>query len=412
MKKIKSKKKLVVILIVIVLLVAAVGAFLWKKGILFGTSEENKIYVESVSTITGIPMGTTNQFMGVVEAGQTEEFKNDGEKEVSEVFVKAGDVVTAGTALFAYDNKEDTQELERLQQEIAGYDSQIARYQSQIAELDAERNTVPEGDKFEYTTEIQNIQLSIDEAANGKQAAQQQIQEISQNMEKNVVKASIDGVVKSISDGNDDNYDGNQSFMTILSEESFRVKATVNEQNISALAEGQEMILRSRVNDTTWQGTISKVDTDNPVSGGYSDMDTGEESSQTTSTKYYVYINIEDAQGLMLGQHLYVEVDNGQGGKEKGIWLNRGYVVEDGDNAYIWCANDRDRLEKRKVTLGKYKEETDEILVKKGLKATDHIAFPSQELREGMAVMKAEALQEITEDEPVDEQTEPEGAEE
>lgn len=410
-----KKKKIAIILVVVLLLLAAVGAFLWKKGLLFATSEDEKVYVESVSAITGMPLGSTNQFMGVVEAGQTEEFKNEGESEISEIYVKVGDVVTEGTALFSYDNKEDVQEVERLQQEILGFDSQIARYQSQIAELEAERNTVPEGDKFEYTTEIQNIQLSIDEAANSKQAAQQQIQEANQKMEENIVRATMNGVVKNIANNTDGGYEETSAFMTILSEESYRVKATVNEQNISALSEGQEMLLRSRVDDTTWKGTISKVDTENPVQSGYSDMETGEGESQNTSTKYYVYINIEDAKGLMLGQHLYVELDNGQNGKKSGIWLNRGFVVEDGDNAYIWCANDRDKLEKRKVKVGKYNEETDEILIKKGLKAKDRIAFPSEELREGMAVMKEEAVKENTENtekEPVDEQMEPEGAEE
>ena len=425
MSKGKNKKKIAIIIVVVIVLAAAVTGFLWKKGILFQTSADNKVYVESVSTITGIPLGTTNQFMGVVEAGQTEEFKTEGDREISEVFVKVGDTVTAGTALFSYDNKEDMREVERLQQEIAGYDSQIARYQNQIAELEAERNTVPDGDKFEYTTEIQTIQLSIDEAVNSKQAAQQQIQETNQDMEKNVVKCTIDGVVKSISDGDSTDYDSSQSFMTILSESSLRVKATVNEQNIAALSEGQEMLLRSRVNDATWKGVISKVDTDNPVTGGNADvMESEGDGVQNTSTKYNVYINIEDAKGLMLGQHLYVELDNGQNGKEKGIWLNRGYVVEDGDEAYIWCANDRDKLEKRKVKVGKYNEETDEILVKKGINGKDYIAFPSEALREGMAVMKAETVDEnsgdestedisedIPKDESVDEAMESEGAE-
>lgn len=404
MKKITNKKKFVTILLVVVILVIAAGVIMWKKGILFVGSDDEKIYVESVATITGTPLGATNQFMGVVEAGQMEEFRNDGGKEIGEVFVSVGDVVTEGTPLFSYDNKEEMQEVERLQQELINYDSQIARYQSQIAELEAERNTVSESDKFEYTTEIQTIQLSIDEAVNSKQSAQEQIQEAKENIDKNIVTSTIDGVVKSISNGEENDYGESKAFMTIFSDESFRVKAMVNEQNIAALTEGQEMLLRSRVNDETWKGTITLVDTDNPVSGGNYDMEMEENGEMSTSTKYYVYINIENADGLMLGQHLYVEMDNGANGKEKGIWLNRGYVVEDGDTAYIWCVNKRDKLEKRKVTLGKYREETDEILVKKGLKATDYIAFPSEDLREGMSVAKEEEMQ--------DDQMEPEGAEE
>ena len=34
------------------------------------------------------------------------------------------------------------------------------------------------------------------------------------------------------------------------------------------------------------------------------------------------YVNLDSSEGLMLGQHVYIEPDEGQDEKKSGIWLN------------------------------------------------------------------------------------------
>ena len=42
----------------------------------------------------------------------------------------------------------------------------------------------------------------------------------------------------------------------------------------------------------------------------------------------------------MLGQHVYIEPDEGQDEKKSGIWLNDYFIVDaDTDNPYVWIAN-------------------------------------------------------------------------
>ncbi len=305
-----SKKKIIICIVVVVAIVAVVLGVLWKlgklpvgKGAGNGGGENHQVDVTD--------LGTVNQFMGVVEAGQTEEIKADSDKEVKEVFVKEGDAVTAGTALFSYDTGDDQKEVERIQQEIAGYDSQIARYQSQINELAAERETVSEANKFEYTTEIQSIELSIEEAQNNKQSSQAELQEANAKIAKSTVSCTTDGIVKKVNSTSSDSYDESQAFITIVSDESYRIKGTVNEQNVADLGEGQKVVIRSRVDDTTWSGTITKVDTDNPVQSSTSDYsdDSSDSDSNTTSSNYNFYISLDSSKGLMLGQHVYIEPD-------------------------------------------------------------------------------------------------------
>ena len=77
------------------------------------------------------------------------------------------------------------------------------------------------------------------------------------------------------------------------------------------LSEGQTVTIHSRVDDQVWTGTISKIDTENKAQENnansyyYGDMGSGSEQT----TKYYFYVALDDATGLLLGQHVYLEPD-------------------------------------------------------------------------------------------------------
>ena len=86
----------------------------------------------------------------------------------------------------------------------------------------------------------------------------------------------------------------------------------------------------------------------------------------------------------MLGQHLYVELDEGQMDEKEGIWLYSGYIVQDEDTPYVWADNGNGKLEKRTVELGKYDEGMDLYEITSGLELTDYIAWPVSGFRIGL----------------------------
>ena len=86
----------------------------------------------------------------------------------------------------------------------------------------------------------------------------------------------------------------------------------------------------------------------------------------------------------MLGQHLYVELDEGQMDEKEGIWLYSGYIVQDEDTPYVWADNGKGKLEKRTVELGKYDEGMDLYEITSGLELTDYIAWPVSGFRIGL----------------------------
>ena len=79
----------------------------------------------------------------------------------------------------------------------------------------------------------------------------------------------------------------------------------------------------------------------------------------------------------MLGQHVYVEKDEGQTENREGLWLTSYYIIqEDGQDPYVWAAGRHDKIEKRKVTLGEYDEKLDQYQITDGLTEDDYIAYP------------------------------------
>ena len=101
----------------------------------------------------------------------------------------------------------------------------------------------------------------------------------------------------------------------------------------------------------------------------------------TCTSSYPFYINLDSSDGLMLGQHVYIENDTGME-KREGIWLDEGFIMDLDEQPCIWVENKDGKLEKRQVTLGEHDENLFQYQIKSGLKVNDYIAFPQEFLKE------------------------------
>lgn len=387
-----KKKRLIAIGIAAVVLAAAGITFWVVKGSKDSSDKdaENVVYVDSVANITGVGSGAgiIDRFSGVVEPQKTWKIEVSSDKKVDEIYVKEGDEVKAGDKLFIYSTAEAEENLAQAEIELDRISNEIETGKQQIADLKQEKSQAPAEDQLEYTTRIQTAENAQKKSEYELKSQKVQIEQLKKTINSAVVTSEMDGVVKSINntESSADSYSSlsgeTEAFMTVLATGNFRIKGTVNEQNMSSVIEGQPVIVHSRVDeDKTWKGTMTAVDTENPEKndsmisyGG----DTGE-----TSTSYPFYIELESAEDLMLGQHVYIEMDYGQDEEKEGLWLGSYYIVQDGSEAYVWAANSRDKLEKRSVTLGEYDEELMEYEILDGLTTEDFIAFPEEGLTEG-----------------------------
>lgn len=387
-----SKKKAGVIIGVVVVVVAAAcvgGYFLKNKLSSGGGSSEDKVYVESVADMMKQYTGVSNRYNGVVESQDTYEVKVDSEKTVKEIKVEVGDEVKKGDVLLTYDTSDLSTQIKQAKLELEGMQDEIDNYNSQIASLSADRDKAADADKFEYTTQIQTLQNNIQQSKYNMESKQLEIEKYQKQIEDSSVVSKVDGVVKTINEKQVDSNGNTVPFMTVLETGDYRIKGSVDEQNVWTLSEGQTVIIRSRVDDTTWSGSISKIDTENPESGNNNSMyvSSSSDSSSQSASKYPFYVQLDSADGLILGQHVYVELDEGQDEPKEGIWLYSSYLVMDDGDPYVWADNGKGKLEKRVVELGEYDENLDEYQIVSGLTEDDYIAYPMPGLYEGVTIV-------------------------
>ena len=113
--------------------------------------------------------------------------------------------------------------------------------------------------------------------------------------------------------------------------------------------------------------------------------------STTSITKYPFYITLDSTDGLILGQHVYIEPDYGQTAAKEGIWLDESYIVTDDGDPYVWAADSKMKLEKRKVTLVEHDDEQFQYEITSGLTEDDSITWPMDGLYEGVTAVTDES---------------------
>ncbi len=389
----KKKLTLIIVIAAVIVLAAAAGAAVLIRGGAGSGSKEDKVYVERVGDLIWMDSGAVSSYSGKVESQETWEVKKDAEKEVKEVLVEAGQSVEAGTPLFIYDTGETEMQIAQAQLELEGIGNDISNYNSQIAELQKEKKNAPQDQQLDYTTQIQSLQTSLKQAEYDKRQKQSEIDSYQKSIDNATVTSKIAGVVKEINESGMDMYGMEQAYMTILSTGDYRVKGSLDEQSYyySGLTVGQDVVVRSRVDESrTWKGKISLIDTE-----GTADMENSgyiEDNGGEGASKYPFYVELESSDGLILGQHVFIEPDYGQG-QQEGIHLDAGYIVTDDGDPYVWTDDGSGRLEKRTVELGGLNEEMNQYEIVSGLTEEDFIAWPMEGMYEGVrTVMDAEEV--------------------
>lgn len=369
-----KKKTKIIILISVCILITIIGIyFLFPKG-----NNSGNIYVQKVSTIIGSSY-TENRYSGVVESSETVDINQDGNKSITDMYVEAGQKVSKGDKLFSYDTTEASNSIAQKKLDIEAQNNEIAAQNNTIEDYKAELNKG--GDKVEIQARINEASYAIRQAQNTIKATQTEIDQLNKQIENSTVLSTIDGIIKEVNrEGGTDESGNKKPLVSITQTSDFRVKGSISE--MGSISEGTNVIVRSRINeDQIYKGTVTKVETDpqSNSNNNFSRADSGESAS-----KYPFYVSLDNNKGLKLGQHVYIEVDNGQSTKKKGIWLDASFIVsDDNGNSYVWVS-ERGKLKKRKVELGKSDEETHTTKIKSGLSEDDYIAWADDSYSEGM----------------------------
>ena len=355
------KKFAVMALAAVMLLSAVTGC---------GASAEGEASVQSVSMICGLgSTGLTDRFAGMVTAQSETQIKKNDNATVDAIKVKVDQEVKKGDALFTYDSSQARLDLEK-------------------AQLERDKNGAASDEQMNYALEIRQANADILEKEYKISLKAKDVEKLQNALNNVTVTSPVDGRIKSINENGGTDQMGNPlPFMTIVETSGFRVKGYVNENNAGALSEGTSVIIRSRVSDQTWKGTISLIDWENAQQSSQDRYYDGGSDDTTTSSKYPFCVELDSSDGLLLGQHVYIEPDYGQGEAQDANTLKLpSYYINDADSSpWVWAQSSKGKLEKRSLTLGDYDADMDTYVVTDGLTAEDYIAFPDETLKAGMA---------------------------
>ncbi len=354
------------------------------------------VYVQTVAEIMGYSnTGAFNISSGVVMAQEEVKVERDMDREISGLAVEVGQNVNEGDVLFIYKTGNTSLQIDKVNLEIEQIKNQITDLKNQITQLEKEKKNAKESDKLAYTLQIQSLQTDQKEAEYNLSLKQKELQELKNNTDTGEVKSPITGQVKKINkDGGYDMYTGEPLPYILLSRVGeYRIKGSVNELNRDELYVGQSVIIRSRINDDmNWTGTITSVDSQAEENNNYyygsDDM--------YSSSSYPFYVTPDNSEGMLLGQHVFIEPNYGQTTTAEGLWLDASYIcMNQSDGAYfVWGADKKDQIVKLYIELGEYDAELNCYEILSGLAKTDRIAFPNENIQEGAPIT------EILPDEP------------
>ena len=222
--------------------------------------------------------------------------------------------------------------------------------------------------------EIKDLDLQIRKA----QLELEQMQKVSDD---GVVKAEIDGTIKTLGDIAKPPTDGS-AFITVSGSEGLYVTGTLSELQLGEIQVGQTIYANSWESGQNFEATIQEISpypTNNSSSWG----------EGNPNVSYYPYTAyIANTDGLKNGETVDLKMTPSQNSEEgeEGIFLQKAYIREENGQKYVLKADENGRLKKQFVETGKviYGEALE---IKAGLTIEDRIAFPyGKTAKEGVKI--------------------------
>lgn len=320
------------------------------------------------------------RYAGVVVSENVVEITRDSSKRVEELYVEVGQEVAAGDKLFSYDSDELELALEKAELEVEKMKNEQTTYAEQLEKLEKKLSkTWNESDKVRLTLEINTLKTTImenDYNLKGKDKEIVRLQEMLQNID---ITAPVDGTIRKV-----DEEGQTGSYITIQQSGAYRVQGMINEMSMGGgIMPGSRVQVFSRVSDDTWMGTVTAINTaDSQQNGGDMWNNYGVTDTMTLSSSYVFDVELDSVEGLLLGQHVYIELFAEEPAME-GLWIPESFITDMGMNeetfettGMVW-AESGGKLAQKSVVLGMYDYMTGCYEILSGITAEDWLADPA-----------------------------------
>lgn len=372
---------------------------------LTGCGEKPQVNVEQASMLT-TAVTSSDKFAGVVVSENVIEIDRDTEQKLDELYVAVGDVVRVNEKLFEYDTDTLSLTIDKQQLEIDKLTQQIKDLTTQKTNL--EKQIKKEKDKNTKATlelTLRSVTADLTQANYDKKSLQAEINYNKDMLKDAVVRSPIKGVVRSIDENG-------SPYITIQQDGAFQVKGTLNELSLNAgIMEGVGVTILSRTDPTAfWTGTVTLVDYNTTDEGETDNMFGGYVDPMASSTSYPFYITLDSTDGLLLGQHVYIQISAAGIGDEL-LRIPEGYILDIATDeetylttGYVWGVDmETMTLVKLPVTLGEYDPTYGTYVILDGITPESFLADPADKgVKEGASVYLRSELEYAGQTEPTE----------
>ena len=207
------------------------------------------------------------------------------------------------------------------------------------------------------------------------------IEKAEKALEKGVITASMDGVIKTAGDPESPPTDGS-AFITVSGTEGLYVRSGVKESKLGTIGEGDFVTVTSWQTGGQYEAQIKSV-------SPYPDT-TGMFDGGSTET-YYPFTAVVTDKSAEMKNGEWVEVSYKSSGPSKQsntLTVPKAFVREEGSRKYVYKRDENNKLKKQYIITGTLSDTGYEVL--DGLRSSDWIAFPyGKSIKEGAKTREA-----------------------
>lgn len=341
-------------------------------------SDEGGISVQRADQLAAAGQAA-DRYAGMVVSENVVEIQRDSSKTIEELYVEVGQEVKAGDKLFSYDSDALELDLEKAQLEVEKMDNEQADYTEQLSKLEKQlARTGNSSTKVRLTLEINTLKTTMMENDYNLAAKKQEIEKLQDMLQNIDITTPVDGTIRQI-----DEEGQTGSYITVQQSGAYRIQGNINEMSMGgSLMVGSRMKIYSRVSDEIWMGTVENIDTENPVQNDNNMYYYGSSDTMSVTSTYPFYVALDSVEGLLLGQHVYMEVVMEEQAMP-GLWIPENFLTEITTDeqtlemsAKVWVAGSNDKLAERTVSLGMYDYMTGCYEILSGLAPEEYVADP------------------------------------
>ena len=240
-----------------------------------------------------------------------------------------------------------------------------------------------------------DVSYSSDELAKARREAQDKLRDLqvdlkeseikiekAQNaLDKGVVTAGMDGIIKTAGDPKAPPTDGS-AFITVSGTEGLYVKSGIKESKLGTIKEGDIVMVTSWQTGGQYPAEIKSI-SPYPDSTGMFDG-----SGTETYYPFTAVVNDKSAQ-MMNGEWVEVSYTTSESaGSSNTLTVLKAFVREEGNKKYVYKRDENGKLAKQYIITGTLSDNGYEVL--DGLSASDWVAFPyGKNVKEGAKTRQA-----------------------